>query len=420
MKRRPLLHVINFLLPILFFLTLDLSSFFISDHRSEKLGFKVTILLAISVLLLILNEILPAMSNRTPLIGSYQSLDSRILPFIQLISAACLSFLSHSHLQHRDFWPDAAESSGNGSDQLPPGQRSRVPEGTLAQAAGGDQHWEVAGWWASPAELFFFKHGMLCFNPITLVLQQACDFRKGEHRLLVHLQSQREWETGWAAWGRRGKIMFSWWMRYFICYCTCNLFVRSVMSHVLSVMSQVWCHSAVHAVFGLTGASWSITCITQRRKLMMLLLHAHFKMVDLKKKRTEINGPSNWFLQDVVQIQSHFQAGEDSCDSSTVLNWFLQCSQGSSICPWEMTLMCPLWCVCVQVKTIAQSAEPKMLLLIHEQLKELQESVVMHNSYRARGGKFVRWAERINQVFFILYSTTLVVFLLLIFIEWNS
>ncbi|XP_026171906.1 5-hydroxytryptamine receptor 3A-like [Mastacembelus armatus] len=71
MKRRPLLHVINFLLPILFFLSLDLASFFISDHRGEKLGFKVTVLLAISVLLLILNEILPSMSNKTPLIATY-------------------------------------------------------------------------------------------------------------------------------------------------------------------------------------------------------------------------------------------------------------------------------------------------------------------------------------------------------------
>uniref|UniRef100_A0A3P9B6M7 Si:dkey-49c17.4 n=1 Tax=Maylandia zebra TaxID=106582 RepID=A0A3P9B6M7_9CICH len=69
--RRPLLHVINFLLPILFFLTLDLASFFIADHRGEKLGFKVTVLLAISVLLLILNDILPSMSNKTPLIATY-------------------------------------------------------------------------------------------------------------------------------------------------------------------------------------------------------------------------------------------------------------------------------------------------------------------------------------------------------------
>ncbi|XP_028990097.2 5-hydroxytryptamine receptor 3A-like isoform X2 [Betta splendens] len=71
MKRRPLLHIINFLLPVLFFLFLDLASFFISDHRGEKLGFKVTVLLAMSVLLLILNDILPSTSNKTPLIATY-------------------------------------------------------------------------------------------------------------------------------------------------------------------------------------------------------------------------------------------------------------------------------------------------------------------------------------------------------------
>ncbi|XP_028331181.1 5-hydroxytryptamine receptor 3E-like isoform X2 [Gouania willdenowi] len=71
MRRKPLLHVLNFLLPVLFFLTLDLASFFIADHRGEKLGFKITVLLAISVLLLILNDILPSMSSRTPLIATY-------------------------------------------------------------------------------------------------------------------------------------------------------------------------------------------------------------------------------------------------------------------------------------------------------------------------------------------------------------
>ncbi|KAJ8363658.1 hypothetical protein SKAU_G00124890 [Synaphobranchus kaupii] len=71
MKRRPLLYVVNFMLPVLFFLILDIASFFISDMNGEKLGFKVTVLLAISVLLLILNDILPSMSNKTPLIGTY-------------------------------------------------------------------------------------------------------------------------------------------------------------------------------------------------------------------------------------------------------------------------------------------------------------------------------------------------------------
>ncbi|KAJ8345518.1 hypothetical protein SKAU_G00297110 [Synaphobranchus kaupii] len=70
-KRRPMLIVMHFLLPLLFFLILDLSSFLISDAGGEKLGFKVTVLLAISVLLLMLNDILPSSAGRTPLIATY-------------------------------------------------------------------------------------------------------------------------------------------------------------------------------------------------------------------------------------------------------------------------------------------------------------------------------------------------------------
>ncbi|KAL1264573.1 hypothetical protein QQF64_004928 [Cirrhinus molitorella] len=69
-RRMPLMHFINFQLPILFFLILDLASFFIPD-RGEKLCFKVTVLLGISVLLLILNDILPSKSHRCPLIAVY-------------------------------------------------------------------------------------------------------------------------------------------------------------------------------------------------------------------------------------------------------------------------------------------------------------------------------------------------------------
>ncbi|XP_069015938.1 5-hydroxytryptamine receptor 3A-like [Embiotoca jacksoni] len=71
MKRRSLLYIVNFLLPVLFFLCLDLGSFLISDSGGEKLSFKVTVLLAITVLQLILNDILPSSSNRIPLIAVY-------------------------------------------------------------------------------------------------------------------------------------------------------------------------------------------------------------------------------------------------------------------------------------------------------------------------------------------------------------
>lgn len=64
-----MLYTVNFLLPILLFLSLDLVSFLISDCGGEKLGFKVTVLLVITVIQLILNDILPSTSNRIPLIG---------------------------------------------------------------------------------------------------------------------------------------------------------------------------------------------------------------------------------------------------------------------------------------------------------------------------------------------------------------
>ncbi|XP_028264337.1 5-hydroxytryptamine receptor 3A-like [Parambassis ranga] len=71
MRRRSILYIVNFLLPILFFLCLDLASFLISDRGGEKLSFKVTVLLAVTVMQLILNEILPSSSNKIPLIATY-------------------------------------------------------------------------------------------------------------------------------------------------------------------------------------------------------------------------------------------------------------------------------------------------------------------------------------------------------------
>ncbi|KAJ7989409.1 hypothetical protein DPEC_G00304250 [Dallia pectoralis] len=71
LRRRPLLYVINLVVPIAFFLVLDLASYFINVTKGEKLGFKVTLLLSISVLLLILNDILPSTANNLPVIALY-------------------------------------------------------------------------------------------------------------------------------------------------------------------------------------------------------------------------------------------------------------------------------------------------------------------------------------------------------------
>ena len=64
-----MLYAMNFILPLLYFLVLDVASFFISEARGEKLGFKVTLLLSISVLLLILQDMLPSTTEKLPYIG---------------------------------------------------------------------------------------------------------------------------------------------------------------------------------------------------------------------------------------------------------------------------------------------------------------------------------------------------------------
>lgn len=63
-----MLYVINLIIPLLFFLVLDLVSFSISEARGEKLSFKVTILLSIAVMLLILQDILPSTEANVPMI----------------------------------------------------------------------------------------------------------------------------------------------------------------------------------------------------------------------------------------------------------------------------------------------------------------------------------------------------------------
>ncbi|XP_073345274.1 5-hydroxytryptamine receptor 3A-like [Pagrus major] len=108
MKRRSILYVVNFMLPILFFLGLDLASFLISDSGGEKLGFKVTVLLAVTVMQLILNEILPSSSDRIPLIATY------IIGIFGLMMFSLMETILVMYLLERD----SKESEPNGDQSL--------------------------------------------------------------------------------------------------------------------------------------------------------------------------------------------------------------------------------------------------------------------------------------------------------------
>ncbi|XP_023269556.1 5-hydroxytryptamine receptor 3A-like isoform X1 [Seriola lalandi dorsalis] len=90
--RKPMLYVINLIIPLLYFLVLDLASFFINEARGEKLSFKVTILLSISVLLLILQDMLPSTEVNLPIIATY-SVTIFTLVGISVLEAILVSFL---------------------------------------------------------------------------------------------------------------------------------------------------------------------------------------------------------------------------------------------------------------------------------------------------------------------------------------
>ncbi|XP_037331886.2 5-hydroxytryptamine receptor 3A-like [Pungitius pungitius] len=91
-SRRPLLYVVIFILPLLLFVWLDVASFFINEARGEKLSFKVTVLLSISVLLLILKDMMPSTENRLPMIAIY-CLGIFCLVGFSVLEAMLLSFL---------------------------------------------------------------------------------------------------------------------------------------------------------------------------------------------------------------------------------------------------------------------------------------------------------------------------------------
>ncbi|XP_032430526.1 5-hydroxytryptamine receptor 3A-like [Xiphophorus hellerii] len=71
MKRKSALYVGNFLLPVLFFLCLDFASLLMPTGGGEKISFKITVLLAVTVMQLILIEIIPVTASRIPVIVIY-------------------------------------------------------------------------------------------------------------------------------------------------------------------------------------------------------------------------------------------------------------------------------------------------------------------------------------------------------------
>ncbi|OCT80623.1 hypothetical protein XELAEV_18027440mg [Xenopus laevis] len=93
-RRRPALYVVNLLVPSAFLMLIDILSFFLPPHSTDRASFKMTLLLGYTVFLLIMNDLLPSTANGTPLIGIYFSVCLALL-VLSLLETVIITYVMH-------------------------------------------------------------------------------------------------------------------------------------------------------------------------------------------------------------------------------------------------------------------------------------------------------------------------------------
>lgn len=78
-RRRPLLYVVGLLIPSIFLMLVDVTSFYLPLNSRTRIGFKISILLGYTVFRVNITDELPSTATRTPLIGNSKSTYYNIL-----------------------------------------------------------------------------------------------------------------------------------------------------------------------------------------------------------------------------------------------------------------------------------------------------------------------------------------------------
>lgn len=68
-RRRPLLYVVGLLIPSIFLMMVDVTSFYLPLNSGTRIVFKISILLGYTVFRVNITDELPSTATRTPLIG---------------------------------------------------------------------------------------------------------------------------------------------------------------------------------------------------------------------------------------------------------------------------------------------------------------------------------------------------------------
>ncbi|XP_072517210.1 5-hydroxytryptamine receptor 3A [Salminus brasiliensis] len=101
-KRRPILYVVNLLIPSSFLMIIDILSFYLPPHSVDRASFKMTLILGYTVFLLIMNDLLPSTANGTPIIGIYFSVCLALMVISLLETVIITNVLHHNSMKYRD------------------------------------------------------------------------------------------------------------------------------------------------------------------------------------------------------------------------------------------------------------------------------------------------------------------------------
>ncbi|XP_031715471.1 5-hydroxytryptamine receptor 3A-like [Anarrhichthys ocellatus] len=99
LRRRPLLYVVNLLIPSCFLITVDIFSFLLPPDSVDRSSFKMTLILGYSVFLLIMNDLLPVPGETTPLINIFFA-TSLALMVASLLETVCITNIQYSPRQY--------------------------------------------------------------------------------------------------------------------------------------------------------------------------------------------------------------------------------------------------------------------------------------------------------------------------------
>uniref|UniRef100_A0A9J7YTZ9 5-hydroxytryptamine receptor 3B n=1 Tax=Cyprinus carpio carpio TaxID=630221 RepID=A0A9J7YTZ9_CYPCA len=101
-RRRPLLYVVSLLIPSIFLMVVDVTSFYLPPNSGTRITFKTSILLGYTVIRVNLMDEIPATAIKTPLIGVFFAVCMALLVLSLAMSIFVVKLLNYSEKEVKD------------------------------------------------------------------------------------------------------------------------------------------------------------------------------------------------------------------------------------------------------------------------------------------------------------------------------